>query len=407
MGTVKVVKQGITYPLGFKASGVSCGIKKGGKKDLAVIYSDVPAVAAGMFTTNKFKAAPVLLDLKHLKRGEAQVIVINSGCANACTGKRGEEDAQKMASRTAQTLGIKNEEVLVASTGVIGEYLPLKKIESGIKKGVKELSYKGGGEAAEAIMTTDTHPKEIALDTGIKGRGRKEIKIGGMAKGAGMIAPNMATLLAFLTTDACLTPAALRESLRIAVNESFNKLTIDGCMSTNDTVLIMANGLARNSRIKLKSESFSLFTESLTQACQLLTQKLAEDGEGASKLIVVKVKGAWDDKDAHRAAKAIANSALVKTAIYGGDPNWGRIVSAIGSVRIKFKPERVSLKLQDVALIKKGKFLSYEEKQLASSLKQSKTITIEVDLDYGPKEATVWSCDLTEEYIKINAHYKT
>ncbi len=259
----------------------------------------------------------------------------------------------------------------------------------------------------QAIMTTDIKLKEFSIDTGIKGRGKKTIKIGGIAKGSGMIAPNLATMLAFLTTDASISKEALQESSRIAVNKSFNRITVDGCMSTNDTVIIMANGLARNERIKPKSENFAVFTEALTFICQELAKKIAADGEGATKLIEVKVKGAWDDKDAHRAAKAIANSALVKTAVYGADPNWGRIISALGSVKVKFNPEKISLKLQKTSLIEKGHFVNYNEKKLSESLKKAKTITIDVDLHHGDKHTKVWSCDLTEEYVKINAHYTT
>lgn len=404
----KNIENGVTAPLGFKAAGVSCGIKKSGKKDLALIYSESPAVAAGMFTTNKFKAAPVLVDLKYLRESDNfKAIVVNSGSANACTGAKGIKDAEKMAVITADNLGMKKEEVLVASTGVIGRALPLEKIKKGIVDAVEELSYKGSNSAASAIMTTDTKLKEFSVDTGIKGRGNKTIKIGGIAKGSGMIEPNLATMLAFLTTDASISKEALHEALHIAVNKSFNRITVDGCESTNDSILIMANGLARNERIKPKSENFESFAKALTVVCQELAKKIAQDGEGASKLIEVNVKGAWNDKDSHRAAKAIAKSALVKTAVYGADPNWGRIVSALGSVKVKFNPQKISLKLQKISLIEKGKFVKYNEKKLSASLKKSKVIIIDVDLHHGEKHTTVWSCDFTEEYVKINAHYMT
>lgn len=408
MSKFKEIKDGITAPLGFKASGVACGIKKNGKKDLALIYSEVPALAAGMLTTNKFKAAPVIIDMKHLKKSNNfKAIVVNSGNANACTGEKGIKDAEKMAIITAENLGIDKEEVLVASTGIIGKKLPMEKIKKGIIEVVENLSYTGNGFAAKAIMTTDTKLKEFSIDTGIMGRGKKTIKIGGIVKGSGMIAPNLATMLAFLTTDASISKEALQESLRIAVNKSFNRITVDGCMSTNDSVIIMANGLARNARIKPKSENFAAFAEALIYLCKELAKKIAQDGEGATKLIEVKVKGAWDDKDAHRAAKAIANSALVKTAVYGADPNWGRIVPALGSVKVKFNPEKISLKLQNTPLIEKGLFVNYNEKKLSESLKKAKIVTIDVDLYHGDKNTTVWSCDLTEEYVKINAHYRT
>lgn len=394
--------------MGFKAAGVSCGIKKSGKKDLALISSEADALAAGMFTTNKFKAAPVIVDMKHLKTSDNfKAIVANSGSANACTGAKGIKDAEEMANITADNLGIKKGEVLVASTGVIGKKLPMDKIKKGIIDAVEELSFKGNAFAASAIMTTDTKLKEFSIDTGIKGRGNKTIKIGGIAKGSGMIEPNLATMLAFLTTDACISKEALHEALHIAVNKSFNRITVDGCESTNDSVLIMANGLARNERIKPKGENFESFTEALTFVCQDLAKKIAADGEGVSKLIEVNVKGAWNDKDAHRAAKAIAKSALVKTAVYGADPNWGRIVSALGSVKVKFNPQKISLKLQKVSLIEKGKFVDYDAKKISQSLKKAKMIVIDVDLHHGKKNTTVWSCDLTEEYVKINAHYMT
>lgn len=408
MSKFKQIENGVTAPLGFKAAGVSCGIKKSGKKDLALIYCEAPALAAGMFTTNKFKAAPVLVDMKYLKAsGNFKAIVANSGSANACTGEKGMKDAEEMAKITADNLGIEKGEVLVASTGVIGKKLPMEKIKKGIMDAVEELSLKGSASAASAIMTTDTKLKEFSIDTGIKGRGNKTIKIGGIAKGSGMIEPNLATMLAFLTTDACISKEALHEALHIAVNKSFNRITVDGCQSTNDSVLIMANGLARNERIKLKSKNFEIFTEALTFICQELTKKMAADGEGATKLIEVNVKGAWNDKDAHRAAKAIAKSALVKTAVYGADPNWGRIVSALGSVKAKVNPEKISLKLQKVSLIEKGKFVNYDAKKISQSLKKSKTIIIDVDLHHGDKNTTIWSCDLTEKYVKINAHYMT
>ena len=408
MPTFKIIDGGVTAPLGFKAAGVNCGIKKGKNKDLALIYSEADALASGMFTTNKFKAAPVIIDLKHLHNGKTfRAIVANSGGANACTGNKGIKDAEKTAELTAKELGINKEQVFTASTGVIGKALPMDKIKKGIQKAAETLSYKASAFAAEAIMTTDTQVKEFAVDTGIKGRGKKTVKIGGIAKGSGMIEPNLATMLAFITTDACITKDALKQALNLAVNQSFNRITIDGCESTNDSIIIMANGLARNERIKLKSINFVDFLEALTYLCQELAKKMAADGEGASKLIEVNVKGAWDEKDAHRAAKAIAGSALVKTAIYGADPNWGRILSALGSVKIKFKPEKVSLKMQKFPLVNKGKFVKLDKNKLAGSLKKAKVVTIDVDLDHGDKQTKVWSCDFTEEYVKINAHYTT
>ncbi|MCD6219903.1 bifunctional glutamate N-acetyltransferase/amino-acid acetyltransferase ArgJ [Candidatus Calescamantes bacterium] len=397
----------LIVPRGFKFSGISCGIKKKKKKkDLALIYATQTCIACGMFTQNKFKAYPVLIDIERLKKGEAQVILVNSGCANALTGKEGREDALEISRELASLLKIEESHLLLASTGTIGERLPVEKVKKGLPILVEKLSENGTQDAAEAIMTTDTFPKFYFIETTLKGRGKKLIRVGGIAKGAGMISPQLATMLCFLLTDACITREALKESLRIAMNHSFNRILVDGDMSTNDTVIILASGLARNPRIKLDSENFLPFTEYLTKVSKELAKMIVKDGEGATKMIEIRVKGAWDEKDAHRAARSIARSPLVKTAIYGGDPNWGRILSSLGQARVKFKPNRVILKIQGIKVFENLTPVMRDKRKLIDRL-QEKEVIVEIDLQHGPHHTVFWTCDLTEEYVKINAHYRT
>ncbi len=393
-------------PRGFKFSGISCGIKDKGRKDLALIYATHPCVACGMFTQNKFKAYPVLIDIARLKKGEAQVILANSGCANALTGKKGEEDALEISRELSVLLDVKESHLLLASTGVIGERLPVEKINKNLPLLIEQLEEGGIADAAEAIMTTDTFPKIYFIETKIKERGKKSIRVGGIAKGAGMISPQLATMLCFLFTDACIEREALKESLRIAVEHSFNRILVDGDMSTNDTVVALASGLARNPRIKMGSDNFSLFTESLSEVARELAKMIAKDGEGATKLIEIRVNGAWDEKDAHRAARSIARSPLVKTAIYGEDPNWGRILCALGQVKVKFNPHRVTLKIQGIKVFENLAPVINDRQELINKL-QEKKILLEVDLRHGDHRTVFWTCDLTEEYVKINAHYHT
>jgi len=396
----------LIVPRGFKFSGISCGIKKKKKKDLALIYATQTCIACGMFTQNKFKAYPVLIDIERLKIGKAQVILVNSGCANALTGKEGREDALEISRELASLLKIEESHLLLASTGTIGERLPIEKVKKGLPILVEKLSENGTQDAAEAIMTTDTFPKLHFIETTLKGRGKKLIRVGGIAKGAGMISPQLATMLCFLLTDACITRKALKESLRIAINHSFNRILVDGDMSTNDTVIVLASGLARNPRIKLDSEDFLPFTEYLTEVSKELAKMIVKDGEGATKMIEIRVRGAWDEKDAHRAAHSIARSPLVKTAIYGGDPNWGRILSSLGQARVKFKPDRVILKIQGVKVFENLTPVMRDRRKLIDRL-QEKEVIVEIDLQHGPHHTVFWTCDLTEEYVKINAHYHT
>jgi len=409
---LKEIEGGITAPCGFKASGVHCGIKRN-SPDLALIFSKFEAIAAGMFTINKVKAAPVVISQKKLRRGKARAIVANSGNANACTGKKGFENANRMCEVAARELGIDPQEVLVASTGVIGEQLPIEKIEEGIKAAAKNLSSQGSLNAAQAIITTDKKIKQIAVETEIPGQGKKKVKIGAIAKGSGMIAPNLATMLCFITTDACITLDALKEALRIAVDKSFNQISVDGDMSTNDTVIALANGKAGNKTIKtwkrkptlrIEDENFEIFCKNLEYVCTYLAKEIVRDGEGATKIFEVKVEGAPFPKDARRIARKIATSNLVKTALAGASPNWGRIMAALGSAHTKVKPEKVDIIIEDIQVVKNGEAAGAPLSELRKRLLKNE-ISIVVKLNQGNCNSTFWGCDLTEKYVKINKRY--
>lgn len=397
---MKIITGSVTAPLGFVANGIKSGIKKG-KLDLGLIVSKVPALAAGVFTTNELKAAPVKVSQARVKYGKAQAIVANSGNANCLTGKRGLKDAIDIATRVSLSLWIGENDVLVASTGIIGKPLPLDKIKSAIPKLVKGLSSAKEALAAQAILTTDTRPKRIAVAIKI---GKKVVKIGGIAKGAGMICPNMATMLSFLTTDANIELKALRRSLKDAVYNSFNAITVDGDMSTNDTVLILANALAGNPKIKYGSSDYKIFSEALNYVASRLAKEIVRDGEGATKFIEIEVKGAKSPGDAKRIAKQIANSNLVKTTIAGEDPNIGRVASAAGASGIKFNESRLDIYLNGTKAVSGGNVIYKNIPKLKNLLKK-KEIIITLDLNQGRNSATVLTCDLTEEYIKINARY--
>jgi glutamate N-acetyltransferase/amino-acid N-acetyltransferase len=337
---IEQVSGGITAPAGFVAGGLYCGIRKA-KKDLAIIYSTTSAHVAAVFTTNKTQAAPVLVDKQQLQRSSAcRAIVVNSGNANACTGERGMQDAWSMVNAGASALNLPPGEVLVSSTGVIGQYLPIEKILDGIKNLAPNLTRDGSGDAAEAIMTTDTFSKEIAVRFSL---GNIPITIGAIAKGSGMIAPNMATMLGFATTDAAIEPAALQHALRAANRVSFNRLTVDGDTSTNDMMVILANGSAGNSSIIIGSADYIRFVSALEFVLVFLAKRIARDGEGATKLVEVHVTGAATEAEAEKAAGTIANSNLVKTAIHGADANWGRIIAAVGRAGIEFDPAAVEI----------------------------------------------------------------
>jgi len=379
---MKVIKGGITAARGYLASGLNCGIKKSGKYDLALIYSTHPAVAAGVFTKNSIKAAPLLVTEKHLRKNLAQAIIINSGNANCFTGHFGMMYAQKTCHAVAKKLKIPAENVLVASTGIIGKPLPYKKIESKLQKLIDELSIKGGFDAAKGILTTDKKTKEIAVHLTL---GHKKVTIGACAKGSGMIEPNMATMLAFIATDACISAKLLKAALKEAVNKTFNMITVDGCMSTNDMVTILANGIAGNKIISSKGQYYKKFVTALECICLDLAKKIVKDGEGAHKFIEINVCGAPSENIAQKAAKCIANSNLVKTAAFGNNPNWGRVAAAVGSLALK-KINEKSLKI---------KFSSFDKKN----------ILIGVDLNNGPAQATVYTSDLSNEYVRINSEY--
>ncbi|MFY9217094.1 MAG: bifunctional glutamate N-acetyltransferase/amino-acid acetyltransferase ArgJ [Tepidanaerobacteraceae bacterium] len=400
---MKYIDGGITSPKGFKAAGVASGIRKKGRKDVALVYSEQPAQAAAVYTLNKFQAAPLQVTKEHLKDGIAQAIVVNSGVANACMGQQGLMSAKEMAQITADCLLIKAEDVVVASTGVIGVPLPMELITKGIKDASKALSYDGGADAAEAIMTTDLVKKEVACQLEIGG---KTVTIGAMAKGSGMIHPNMATMLGFITTDASIESDCLQHVLKKATDASFNMVSVDGDTSTNDMVAILANGLAENPKITMESEYLKDFEAAVTEVCIRLAKMIAQDGEGATKLIEVEVVGAKSLEDARKGARAICSSNLVKAAIFGEDANWGRIVTAMGYSGAEVDPSIVDVYIGELLVAEKGTGLKFDEEKASQILKQ-KEIKLKVDLNLGSEEATAWGCDLSYDYVKINADYRS
>jgi glutamate N-acetyltransferase/amino-acid N-acetyltransferase len=390
---------GVTTPRGFLAGATSAGIKypRNTRLDLAILSATAPCRAAAVFTTNRVKAAPVLLCQERLRRGQPNALVVNSGCANACTGEPGMADAVEMAALAAAHIGRKPAEVLVASTGVIGVPLPMDRIREGIPE--IKLDAEGGHDLARAIMTTDTVPKEVAVRAG-------DFTIGGVAKGSGMVHPDLATLLGFLTTDAAVREDFLREALREVVATSFNMVSIDGDSSTNDTVLVLANGLAGGEAIDRDSLRAAVFTEALGAACRHLARAIARDGEGATRLIEVKVSGAASPADARLAARAIVNSPLVKSAVHGGDPNWGRVLAAAGRSGAALAADKLELCIGDICLVRGGCPVPFANGEVAKHLGGT-DIYIELDLNIGPAEAVAWGCDLSEEYVTINSEYTT
>jgi glutamate N-acetyltransferase/amino-acid N-acetyltransferase len=394
---------GVTAPLGFTAGGIYAGIRKT-KKDIALIHSRTPATVAGVFTLNKTQAACVIVDKLQIQRSPiCSAVVINSGNANACTGERGLNDTWTMIESTAVALNVPKEQVLVSSTGVIGQYLPMDKVIPGIEQLVGQLSPTGNRDAAEAIMTTDTYSKETAVRFSL---GSSVITIGGMAKGSGMIAPNMATMLAFVTTDAVIAQPLLTKALRNANSKSFNRITVDGDMSTNDMVLILANGEAGNKTIKDHTEEYQLFVAALEYVLIKLAKMIARDGEGATKLVEILVTGAKSEDDAAQAAMAVANSNLVKTAIHGSDANWGRILAAVGYSGIDFNPDLVEIAFDDVQILKKDYEIVLDEEKAKTALSKD-SVVVKIDLNQGTANARVWTCDLTKEYVHINASYRS
>jgi len=400
----KEIAGGITAVPGFKAQGVYAQIKYKNIRDIAVVLAEEPCPAAAVFTTNVVKAAPLKVTRKHLVNGRAQAIVINSGNANACTGVQGDADAEQMAQVAAEALGVDPELVLVASTGVIGVNLPMERIEAGIKDACSSTDAKGGHNAALAIMTTDTQAKEMAVEFELAGR---MVHIGAMAKGSGMIHPNMATMLGFITTDINIAQAVLYQALKDAVADSFNMISVDGDTSTNDMVIAMANGYALNPIIDVVgSRPYNQFVAVLGVVCQQLAMMIAKDGEGATKLIEVQVENAPSKSDARKAARAVVASDLTKTAIYGEDANWGRIICAVGYSGAEFDPGQVDIYLGEVQVAADGMGLVFNEEQAAAELKQDKVI-IRINMKQGEETATAWGCDLTEDYIRINGSYRT
>ncbi len=387
---------------GFKASAIASGIKKDGGLDMALIYSEKDAAAAGVFTTNRVKAAPVILSQQNIRKGRVRAIIANSGNANACTGKVGLDNARREAELVAKELGIKADEVLVASTGVIGTPLPMDRIERVIPELAESLLPEGLPEAAEAIMTTDSFSKMSQFEVEADG---KPYQILGMAKGAGMIMPNMATMLCFVLSDIRIDPADLSKAVSSSVETTFNRISVDGDTSTNDTVLVMANGTVGNG--ELASGDYERFQTGLTHVMDELATMIVRDGEGATKVVYVRVKGAASHEDAETAARTIANSYLVKTAFYGQDPNWGRIMAALGRSNISMQEEDVHIWVDDIQIVKEGLEIGAGVEKQASKRMAEKEFSVTIDLRQGEHEDQVVTCDLTPDYIAINSDYRT
>lgn len=394
---------GVCAPGGFLASGVACGIKEDGRPDLALVYSEMPAAAAGVFTSNEVKAAPVFLSRELLKGKSAQAVVVNSGNANAMTGARGLQDAKAMTETAENGLGLQAGQALVASTGLIGEYMPMDKVLKGIEQAVTELSPGGNTDAAKAIITTDSYPKELAVEMEIAG---KVVRLGSMAKGSGMIRPRLATMLAVITTDLCPDADVMQDWLSKAVEWSFNRISVDGDQSTNDTVVMLANGAAFPGGHSLEEDEAELFFRALCWLTGNLAMALVKDGEGASKLLRVVVNGARDDGEAVRIAGSIANSNLVKCSFYGGIPNWGRIAAAAGGAGIPLNQENMEIFLGEHKVASKGEPVPYDDSDLERLLKRDE-VEITLELGLGGGSAYFLTTDLTAEYVELNAGEKT
>ena len=407
---MKQVKGGVTAAKGFEAASTAAGIKYKDRTDMALVYSQVPCVAAGTFTTNVVKAAPVKWDQQVVKSGaKAQAVVVNSGIANACTGAEGFGYCKDTADAAAKALNISADGVLIGSTGVIGKQIPIDKLTAGIEAlaGKKNDTLENGTEAAKAIMTTDTFPKELAVTIEVGG---KTVTIGGMAKGSGMIHPNMCTMLGFVTTDAKISKKMLQEALSEDVKDTYNMVSVDGDTSTNDTVLLLANGLAENPEITEKGEDYEIFKAALNYINTTLAKKIAGDGEGATALFEVKIIGAESKEQAVTLSKSVVTSSLTKAAIYGHDANWGRILCAMGYSGAKFDPEKVDLffesKAGKIQIIENGVAVDYSEEE-ATKILSEEAVTAIADVKMGDATATAWGCDLTYDYIKINADYRS
>ena len=420
---MKQISGGVAAPKGFTASGVHCGVKKGkgdgnqppmskmpevleGKKDLALIVSEQPCTAAAVYTMNRVKAAPLYVTMDHLENGEAQAIVANSGNANACA-PNSHEHAEKMCELAAQATGLKASDFVVASTGVIGQELNIAAIQAGLPACAAALSKDGSDAAANAIMTTDTVKKELAVTCSIGG---KTVTIGAIAKGSGMIHPNMGTMLCFVTTDCAITHEMLSDALHEIVPRTFNRVTVDGDTSTNDMCVVLANGMAENSLIEWKDDGYTVFYKTLYSVFEQMARSIAADGEGASKLITCTVRKARSEETAERLAKAVVGSSLVKAAMFGSDANWGRVLCAMGYSKAPFRPEYVDVKFSsavgEILVCQQGAGVDFDEETAKSILSQDEVV-IYVDLNEGEHEATCWGCDLTYDYVKINGDYRT
>jgi len=407
---MKHIKGSVTAPKGFKATGAAIGIKKNGKKDICLVSSDVPAVMAGVFTTNVVKAAPVLWDMEVAQKGVARGIVVNSGNANACTGEQGVKDAKCMAAAFGMMLAVPADEVLVCSTGVIGVPLPIELIVKGIADTAPSLggSFDHGVLAAESIMTTDTFSKTIAVEIELGG---KIVTLGGMAKGSGMIHPNMATMLGFVTTDCAIAKEMLDKALQEVILDTFNMISVDGDTSTNDTLLVLANGMAGNALIDTKNADYAAFKEALLTVCRKLAIDLARDGEGATKLMEITVSGAKTITDARTIARSVSASSLFKAALFGADANWGRVLCAMGYSGADFDPMKVTIEFRDesgqtLRLMEDGMPLGFDE-DYAKTILVNHDIFIDIFLQEGDGKATAWGCDLTYDYVKINGDYRS
>ncbi|WP_298046503.1 bifunctional glutamate N-acetyltransferase/amino-acid acetyltransferase ArgJ [uncultured Cardiobacterium sp.] len=397
------MQAGVVFPQGFRAAGVSAGIKKSGKKDVALIVSDRPAAVAAVFTQNRMAAAPVVVAREAVADGRARVVIVNSGVANACTGAAGVNDARDTAAYAAARLGCRPDEVVVASTGVIGKRLPMDILRAGIDAAAAALSATDGSTAAEAIMTTDTCMKAGTAETGLGG---KSVRFGIIAKGSGMIQPDMATMLCFITTDAAIAPALLQEALRDVTGTTFNMISVDGDMSTNDMVAVLANGAAGNAEIREKNADYHRLRDTLHTLCAEMARRIAADGEGATKFLTIKVGGARDFAAAKQVAMSVAKSPLVKTAFFGEDPNWGRVAAAVGYAGVPLDPERVSIAFGGITVYRGGVSTGSDEGALRRIM-QEREITLTIDLGDGDAAATVWTCDLSYDYVKINGEYRT
>ncbi len=400
---MKEISGGVTAPEGFFATGVACGIKKDGKKDLAIVCSEDVAAAAGVFTTNLVKGHSLQVTQEHISNGYATAIIINSGNANACVGEQGYKDAKEMAEIAARLLDTQPENILIGSTGVIGKRLDMDAIRSGIEKAIAEMTPDGGHEAQEAIMTTDTIPKEIAIEFQLQ---EETVRIGAMAKGSGMIHPNMATMIGIITSDVNISHKMLDKALKDVVQRTFNRVSVDGDTSVCDMVIALANGIAGNGGIIAEDDDYKKFKDALEYVCTYLARLIAKDGEGATKLVEVIAEGASSQEDAYKIVCAIAKSPLVKTAIFGEDANWGRIITAAGYSGARFDPDKVDIYISDLMVCRNGAALDFDEDRAKEILSKNE-VKIKVRLNEGNFSDRMWTCDFSYDYVRINGSYRT